>query len=69
MKTKEEMKEYKSKYYQDNKDRYHNYYKEKFPCEVCGVMITRNHIKGHQMTAKHIKNLEKQNEAVPVDNI
>jgi hypothetical protein len=68
VKKTEDMKDYRKKYYDNNKERYSNYYNRRVLCE-CGAMVAQMNKSHHQASKIHERGLKAKNqqEAVPVD--
>lgn len=45
--------EYNKKYYENNKEKFKEYFSQKIKCEECGAVFTRSNLTNHKKTKKH----------------
>lgn len=53
------QKTYSQTWYENNRDKHLEYYRELIRCDVCNCMIVRSALTNHQRTKKHTNNLKK----------
>ena len=49
--------EYHKKYYETNKDKQRDYYKQKVTCKICGAIYARSSTSNHNKSTKHLNSI------------
>jgi len=52
---------YHKKYYETNKEKFQEYEKQKYHCDICDKDVRKYYKKQHDQTPKHLKNVAKEN--------